>query len=75
MPEDYEKFGMFETVDSGLLFVFVHKSKNDISQSTLEPEWKIYGSILRKDSNQLDRFLIYQTSVQQLINPCVKCYN
>jgi hypothetical protein len=44
----------------------------------LEPEWKIYGSIIKKGSNQLDSFLIYQTSTPQLeysYEVCEKFYN
>ncbi|RIA85801.1 hypothetical protein C1645_830244 [Glomus cerebriforme] len=67
MPEGYVNFNAYITIDSEILFTFIYKSNNDILQdSILEPEWRIYGSILKKESNQLDLFLIYQNPIPQL---------
>ena len=44
MPEDYERFNAYITIDYKILFVFIHKLENNTS--ILEPKWKIYGAIL-----------------------------
>src|SRR2546423_420889 len=82
MPEAYKEFSVYITIDYKILFTFMYGSENNTSQelrnSTLEPEWRIYGSILQKDSNKLDLFLIYQTSTPQfqyVVNTCGQSYD
>ena len=41
----------------------------------MEPEWRIYGSILQKDANQLsDLFLIYQTAISPIKLGIMNCF-
>ena len=58
MPENYQNFYFYRTINSGGLFVFrYHSTITGNNTLSLEPEWSIYGSILQKDINQLsDRF-------------------
>ena len=75
MPENYKQFISYKTVGPEILFIFIYESKINTSQRlTLEPKWRIYGSILQKGSNQVvDLFLIYQTSIQNITFESAHC--
>jgi len=57
LPEGYKEVDLILVNNNNLLFIFTYESNED---SRIEPKWKVYGSILKEGSIQLDLFLIYQ---------------
>src|SRR5690242_12506340 len=66
MPKGYKSVSTYTTVDYNILFIFTYFNNNTSQDSTVEPKWRVLGSILQKESNKLsDPFVIYQNPMSQ----------